>query len=81
MVSGCLLKLWSVTFFMTHTWGTQTYLHLQVMHWVLVGIIGFVTGIVAFLINICVGYLFQLKFSQFEKGKHTAALVALTTLE
>ena len=40
------------------------------MHWVLVGIIGFLTGIVAFLINICDNYLFLLKFNQFEKGSY-----------
>ena len=38
------------------------------MYWVLEGITGFLTGVVAFLINICVGYLFQLKFGQFDKG-------------
>ena len=46
----------------------QTYIHLQVMYWVLEGITGFMMGIVAFLINICVSYLFQLKFNQFDKG-------------
>lgn len=46
----------------------QTYIHLQVMYWVLEGITGFLTGVVAFLINICVSYLFQLKFGQFDKG-------------
>ena len=48
---------------------SQTYLHLQVMHWALVGVIGFLTGVVAFLINICDNYLFLLKYDQFEKGK------------
>jgi hypothetical protein len=38
------------------------------MYWVLEGITGFLTGVVAFLINICVSYLFQLKFGQFDKG-------------
>ena len=46
----------------------QTYRHTQVMRWVLVGLIGIFTGMIAFLIDICVRYLFQLKFSLFDKG-------------
>ncbi len=42
---------------------------MQVMRWVLCGIIGFCTGIVAFLINICVHNLFKLKYSMFDKGE------------
>ena len=38
------------------------------MKWILVGVIGILTGITAFLINIGVYYLTQLKFSQFQKG-------------
>lgn len=49
------------------------------MHWVLVGIIGFLTGVVAFLINICVNYIFQLKFDQFEKGKFILKLSYLNS--
>ena len=41
------------------------------MRWVLVGLIGIFTGIIAFLIDICVRYLFQLKFSLFDKGRLT----------
>ena len=44
-------------------------MHTQVMRWVLVGLIGVFTGIVAFLIDICVRYLFELKFSLFDKGR------------
>ena len=43
-------------------------MHTQVMRWVLVGIIGFLTGVVAFLIDICVRNLFKWKFSLFDKG-------------
>ena len=39
------------------------------MRWVLVGFIGVLTGVVAFLIDICVKNLFRLKFSLFEKCK------------
>ena len=45
----------------------QTYLHMEVMRWVLVGIIGVITGIVAFLISIIDKYLYQFKLSVFEK--------------
>ena len=38
------------------------------MRWLLVGIIGAFTGIIAFIIDISVRYLFQLKFSLFDKG-------------
>ena len=42
---------------------------MEVMRWVLVGIIGILTGIVAFLINISVKYLFKLKFDFFNRSK------------
>lgn len=38
------------------------------MRWVMNGLIGIFTGIIAFLIDICVRYLFQLKFSLFDIG-------------
>ena len=44
-------------------------MHTQVMRWVLVGIIGFLTGIVAFLIDICVRYLVKVKFDLFDQGR------------
>ena len=44
-------------------------MHTQIMRWVLVGIIGFLTGIVAFLIDICVRHLVELKFNVFDKGR------------
>jgi hypothetical protein len=53
---------------LTHT-HPQTYIHMEIMRWVLVGIIGILTGIVAFLINISVKYLFQLKFGLFDRSK------------
>ena len=40
---------------------------MEVMRWVLVGIIGILTGVVAFLINISVKYLFQVKYNLFDK--------------
>jgi hypothetical protein len=43
-------------------------MHTQIMRWVLVGIIGILTGIVAFLIDICVRYLVKVKFNVFDKG-------------
>ena len=49
---------------------TQTYIHMEIMRWVLVGIIGTLTGIVAFLINISVKYLFKLKFGLFDRSKN-----------
>ena len=42
------------------------------MRWVLVGIIGFTTGIVAFLIDITVKELFKMKYGFFDKGWYTA---------
>ena len=50
----------------------QTYMHTQVMRWVLVGMIGCFTGIIAFLIDTGVRYLFELKFILFDKGKFNA---------
>ena len=44
-------------------------MHTQIMRWVLVGIIGFLTGIVAFLIDICVRHLVEFKFNVFDKGR------------
>ena len=38
------------------------------MRWTLMGVIGFLTGIVAFLIDISVKYLFQLKYGLLEQG-------------
>ena len=38
------------------------------MRWVLVGIIGVLTGIVAFLISIADKYLVKLKLSVFDRG-------------
>ena len=45
----------------------QTYMHMEVMRWALVGIIGVITGIVAFLISIADKYLNQFKLNVFEK--------------
>ena len=47
-------------------------MHIQVMRWVLVGIIGAVTGLVALFIDVGVRYLFKLKYSMFEKGECTS---------
>ena len=44
-------------------------MHTQVMRWILVGIIGFLTGIVAFLIDICVRHLVKFKFDVFNNGE------------
>lgn len=48
-------------------WTPQTYVHMEFMRWMLVGIIGVITGIVAFLISIADKYINQLKLSVFEK--------------
>jgi hypothetical protein len=50
------------------------------MRWVLVGLIGIFTGIIAFLIDICVRYLFQLKFSLFDKGMEGVNVAIAITL-
>ena len=42
---------------------------MTLVRWTLMGIIGALTGIVAFLIDISVKYLFLLKYSLFERGK------------
>ena len=42
---------------------------MEVMRWVLVGIIGVITGIVAFAISIIDKYLMTLKLSIFEISK------------
>ncbi len=42
---------------------------MEALRWILVCIIGLLTGIVAFLIDICVKELFKLKYSMFEKGE------------
>lgn len=49
--------------------GMQTYNHMEVLRWVLVCIIGLLTGIVAFIIDICVKRLFQAKYKVFGSGK------------
>ena len=46
----------------------QTYYHITPMRWVLMGVIGAVTGIIAFLVDISVKYLLQLKYSLLEQG-------------
>ncbi|CAI7991032.1 Chloride transport protein 6 [Geodia barretti] len=53
------------------TFSKKTYLHMEVMRWVLVGFIGVFTGLVALFIDVCVRYLFKLKFSLFDKGYYT----------
>ena len=50
-------------------------MHIQIMRWVLVGIIGICTGIVAFFIDICVRHLFELKLSLFDKGNTVSVCV------
>ncbi|CAI7991030.1 Chloride transport protein 6 [Geodia barretti] len=52
------------------TFSKKTYLHMEVMRWVLVGFIGVFTGLVALFIDVCVRYLFKLKFSLFDKVYH-----------
>jgi chloride channel 6 len=52
------------------TFSKKTYLQMEVMRWVLVGFIGVFTGVVALFIDVCVRYLFRLKFSLFEKVYH-----------
>jgi len=47
----------------------QTYTHMEIMRWVLVCIIGILTGLVAFGINVGVKYLFKLKYSNFEASE------------
>ena len=47
-----------------------TYWHISVMRWVLVAIIGILTGAIAFVISICVEKLVDLKYTQFEKVYH-----------
>ncbi len=42
---------------------------MEALRWILVCIIGLLTGIVAFIINICVKELLGLKYSMFEKGE------------
>jgi chloride channel 6 len=51
----------------------KTYMHIQVMRWILVGIIGVCTGLVALFIDVCVRYLFQLKFSLFDRVYNATA--------
>ena len=46
----------------------QTYVHVEVMRWVLVGVIGVITGIVAFLISIIDKYLTNFKLNLFERS-------------
>ena len=46
----------------------QTYTHMEIMRWVLVCIIGILTGLVAFGIDMGVKQLFKIKYSQFERG-------------
>ena len=38
------------------------------MRWVMVGLIGFFTGLTAYLINVGIYYLSKLKYDQFFKG-------------
>ena len=47
----------------------QTYIHMEVMRWFLVGIIGLLTGIVAAFIGISVKELFKGKYIVFDKGE------------
>ena len=44
------------------------------MRWVLVAIIGILTGAIAFVISICVEKLVDLKYTQFEKGIHAVRI-------
>ena len=46
----------------------QTYMHIEVLRWVLCGVIGVCTGLIALFIDVCVRYLFKLKFSLFDRG-------------
>ena len=46
----------------------QTYIHMEVLRWVLVCAIGLLTGLVAFFIDISVKELFKLKYGLFERG-------------
>ena len=50
---------------------------MEIMRWVLVGIIGILTGIVGFLINISVKYLFKIKYNLFDKCKLLTRFVIL----
>ena len=53
---------------------------MEVMRWVLVGIIGLCTGIVAAFIDICVKELFKAKFSVFEMGNLLSVHAAYSSL-
>ena len=58
----------------------QTYVHVEVMRWVLVGIIGVITGIVAFIISIIDKYLTNFKLSIFETSNDIGAIILTTIL-
>ena len=47
----------------------QTYWHISLMRWVLVGIIGILTGFTAFLINFGIFYLREFKNETFFIGE------------
>ena len=53
---------------------------MEVMRWVLVGIIGVITGIVAFIINITDKYLMTLKLSIFETSTNCCPNECLSKL-
>ena len=44
---------------------------MEVLRWVLVCVIGLLTGLVAFLIDICVKELFKVKYHVFGNGKNS----------
>ena len=44
-------------------------MHMEMMRWILVGLIGLCTGVVAAFIDICVKELFKAKFTAFELGE------------
>lgn len=53
---------------------------MEVMRWVLVGIIGVITGIVAFVISITDKYLMALKLSVFETSKTVVTMTVCVSL-
>lgn len=55
----------------------QTYWHTAIMRWVVVGMIGFLTGLVAFLLDFGMSALLRSKFSVFNQGVCVCACVGM----
>ena len=63
--------MYSVYIIFYHLFVFQTYLHITFMRWLLVGMIGCVTGLVAFAVNYGIEKLLQLKHEQLDSGMCT----------